>query len=393
MEELLLEYEKEDAFNLKEIEKKYANGEYRNREQVSQSISKFAEALLRCTFLLEDTTLEDSKQDDDAGSEVNAEWLLNLCSQVPSELGKEQLALAVWDASKLEGEGNQQDALFAALGASDEAVTVLFEIVPKLSAIQRNIRRSQLGGGGAQAAAAAMPSFAPPEVLDEAELNRQKLRQEALHAAQVAAIAKAEADAALGPSRFGSTHTISRTSDQKQQKLAQKAAKRAAQAMQRAKAAGAIIDESELLAVNDMGMGAGGLMGHTDADLQALQDSLQPEGSRYYHKEQGLPSGTIREEDDVIGYEKVIIPPPILDKSKLHPRLAIDDILDPDCALAFSGTTTLNPMQSTVYDTAFNRRENMLVCGTLQDDMVLCFRLLDFSPLFIVSCGSTDGSR
>ncbi|CAJ1934944.1 unnamed protein product [Cylindrotheca closterium] len=361
MEELLLEYEKEDAFNLKEIEKKYANGEYRNQQQVSKSISKFADALLRCTFLFEDNN-DAGEEFKEGDSDVNAEWLLNICSQVPSELGNEQLAVAVWDASKLEGEGNQQDALFAALGASEEAVAILFEIVPKLPAIQRNIRRSQLGGNGN---AQASPFFVPPEdILDEAELNRQKLRQEALDAAQVAAITKAEAEAALGPSRFGSTHTIRRTSDMKEQKMAQKAAKRAAQAMQRAKAAGAIIEESELLAVSNAGVvGAGGLMGHTDADLQALQDSLQPEGSRYYHKEEGLPSGTIREDDDVIGYEKVTIPPPILDKSKLHPRLSIDDILDPDCALAFSGTTTLNPMQSTVFDTAFNRRENMLVCA------------------------------
>ena len=49
-------YEKEDTFNLKEIEKKYPNGEHQHQQQFSNSLSKFADALLRCTFLFEDNT-------------------------------------------------------------------------------------------------------------------------------------------------------------------------------------------------------------------------------------------------------------------------------------------------------------------------------------------------
>lgn len=345
MERLLSEFEKEDSYNLK-IEKNYAN-----EQVISLSLVKFAEALRRCSALLE----KDEESKDEDHGEVNAEWLLSLCKSVPSELGVEQLARALWDASHLQGEGNQQEALFAALGASDEAVMALFEIVPKLPQIKQNIDPSQLGGGP--------QILSSNDIIDEEELRRQRLRQEALNAAQVAAIAQAEAAAASGPSRFGSTHTIRRKSEMQEQKLAQKAVKKAAQALQRAKAAGAIIEESELLAVNQMGFGGGGLIGQSADQVKDFQSSLMPEGSRQYHGEPDLPSGTIREDNDVIGYERVTIPPPILDTSKLHPRLNIADILDPDCALAFSGTETLNPMQSTTFDTAFNRRENMLVCG------------------------------
>jgi hypothetical protein len=163
----------------------------------------------------------------------------------------------------------------------------------------------------------------------------------------------------------GSTHSVARKSEIELQKAARKARKRAAQAQQRAKEAGAILEEGDLLTINPEAgtMGQGGLMGRTHDELLALQQSLLPEGSKTYYGEQGLPNGTVREDDDVIGYEKVTIPPPDIDPSKLHARLRIDDIMDDNCAKAFAGTSSLNPMQSTVFDTAFHRRENMLVCA------------------------------
>ena len=109
--------------------------------------------------------------------------------------------------------------------------------------------------------------------------------------------------------------------------------------------------------------GQGGLVGRSPDEITSLQQSLLPEGSRKHYNEKRLPHGTERYDDDVIGYEKVTIPPPKLDPSKLHARLRIDDVLDTDCARAFAGTSSLNPMQSTVFDTAFHRRENMLVCA------------------------------
>jgi hypothetical protein len=325
-------------------------GDY-SHDDVSQAISRFADALRQALPILQQETRDD--EDD----KIDAQWLLRICAKIPSELGPLHLARAVLDASGKNDEGQKQEALFAALGASEEAMEVLFEIAPRLPQIKQNIRLSDLGEDDGQA-----PSF-PMEFMDEEELYRQRLRQETLDAAQAAAITQAEADARMAPSRSGSTHTIARSSDMEAQKMAKKAAKRAAQALQRAKDAGAVIDESELLAVDASVMGRGGLIGSSIDVLRDLQESLLPEGSRKYYTEEGLPSGTIRKDDDIIGYERVIIPPPVSDASKLHARLKIQDILDPVCAKAFAGTASLNPMQSTVFDTAFNRRENMLVCA------------------------------
>jgi hypothetical protein len=345
MEKLLSDFEKYDSYSLN-------LGKHKIDENISSSISRFVHVLRLSKVIFEKKEILNGEGDDN----INAKWLLNLCKQVPSELGLEAMARAVLDASNLSGEGNQQDALFAALGASEEALAVLFEIFPKLPHIKQNVRPSELGGGGLEVGIS-------NDFLDEEELNRQRLLQEAMDTAEIAAITQAEAMEAATPSAFGSTHTIRRASEMREQKRAQKAAKKAAQALQRAKDAGAIIEDSELLSVNEAGVGLGGLMGRSVDEVQALQRSLLPEGSRQYHREDGLPSGTIREDDDIIGFEKVTIPPPILDSSKLHPRLQINDILDDTCARAFSGTQSLNPMQSTVYDTAFNRRENMLVCA------------------------------
>ena len=244
---------------------------------------------------------------------------------------------------------------------------LMFEIAPRLPEIRASVKLSDLMAGNEndneQGNGGATPSSGV--LLDPEEEYRQKLRQEAMDAAQVAAIAKAEADSILGPTASGATHTVIRSSEVEAQKAARKAAKRAEQAMKKAKAAGAILDESELINVDTAAseFGHGGLMMQTEEELRAMQQQLLPEGSRKFYGNDGLPSDTIREFDEKIGFERVIIPPPRLDPSQLHARLKIEDILDPDCARAFAGTTSLNPMQSTVFDTAFHRRENMLVCA------------------------------
>jgi activating signal cointegrator complex subunit 3 len=92
-----------------------------------------------------------------------------------------------------------------------------------------------------------------------------------------------------------------------------------------------------------------------------LQQSLLPDGSRQYYDKRGLPHGTIWEVED--GVEKATIPAAERDESILSARLKIKDILDPASAQAFAGTTSLNPMQSTVFEVAFNSRENVLVCA------------------------------
>ena len=347
MEELLIQFEQENGpGKLEDF----------SGDEVGKALKQFADALRQALPFLQE---EESKEGET--NLINAQWLIDICRKVPSELGPERLARAVWEASTLKDEGRQQEALFEALGASDEAMAVLFEVAPNLSQINRNINPSDLGGASGGEVSLPATTFIDPE-----EQHRQKLRQEAIDAAQVAAIARAEVEALSDPLMMGgATHTITRSSDIKAKKAADKAAKRAAQALQRAKAAGAIIDESDLLSVDNSNnmMGDGGLIGRSTNELRALQESLLPEGSRQYYNSEGLPHGTVREYNDEIGYESVSIPPPQVDKSLLHPRLNIRDILDPACARAFAGTTSLNPMQSTVFDTAFNRRENLLVCA------------------------------
>ena len=344
MDAILKELEREDT-------RKPANLPDFSRDDVASALHRFIDALEEALPLLAD---EEMKEDCLRHDGITIDWLLALVSQIPSELGPPQLARAVWDASHILDEGRKQEALFTALGASDEAMNILFQLAPHLPQIKENISLANLGLMDQE------PS-SPEEMIDEAEHLRRRLRQEALDAAQVAAIAQAEAEAMTQPSGFGSTHTILRSSDFEAQKVAKKAAKRASQAMQRARAAGAFIDESELLAVDGSVMGDGGLMRRSQNELQAIQQSLLPEGSRVRHNDQGLPTGTEREENDEC--EKVTIPPPNLAEADLHPCLRIQDVLDPDCAIAFDGVSTLNPMQSSVFDTAFNRRENMLVCA------------------------------
>lgn len=324
-----------------------------SQDDVSQALARFAEALREALPMLEEESKSDSW--DESPDVINIEWLLSLVEKIPSELGSHQLARAVWEASQIDDESRKQEVLFAALGASEEAMTILFQIAPRLPDIRENISLVDFSDH--------ISPQPPVDIVDEAEQHRQRLRQEALDAAQVAAITQAEADALSAPTGFGSTHTITRSSDVEAQKNAKKAAKRATQALQLAREAGAIIDESDLLAVDESVMGSGGLMRRSQDEIQALRESLLPEGSRMYYNEHGLPNDTEREDNSVIGYEKVTIPPPLVDASKLHPRLRIKDIMDQDCAIAFSGVDSLNPMQSAVFETAFNRRDNMLVCA------------------------------
>jgi hypothetical protein len=324
-----------------------------SRDDVSQALHRFIEALRDALPLLDDG---ETKEEPSRDNSINIDWLLALVSQIPSDLGLQQLARAVWDASHLGHEGSMQEALFEVLGASDEAINVLSQIVPNLQQIKENITPADLD------VAYHEPS-ASEATIDEEELRRRRLREEALDAAQVALIAQAEAEALTGPSRFGSTHSVARSSDLEAQKLAKKAAKRAAQALKKARDAGALIEESELLAVDGSVMGDGGLIRRSTDDLRELQQSLLPQGTRKRYNEVGLPDGTMWETDEKIGFEKVTIPPPNLAEADLHPCLRIHDIMDPDCAIAFDGVDSLNPMQSAVFDTAFNRRENMLVCA------------------------------
>jgi activating signal cointegrator complex subunit 3 len=340
MEQALLKLEQERTFEPPKLSQVQWN-------EVSRASQALAEALRQVL-----AAGGEQKSDD-----IGVEWLVDLLQTVPSELGHVHLARAIWSAAQLEDEAQQQAALFDALG--EGGMDLIFQIAEHLPEISR-IRESTLPNGeGASSAATTLSTY-----VDVEEERRQYLLEEARNAAQVAALAQAEADLADQNGGAGrGTHTVSRKSDLQAQKAAKKAAKKAEQALQAAKDAGAIVDDEDWISLSQSSnaMGSGGLMGQTTEQLQQLQQSLLPEGSRQYYDKQGLPDGTEREYGE--GYEMVTIPAILRDESKLHRRLAISEILDNECAKAFKGTTTLNPMQSTVFETAFNSRDNMLVCA------------------------------
>jgi hypothetical protein len=213
-------------------------------------------------------------------------------------------------------------------------------------------------------------------LIDIEEERRQFLLREAMDAAQVAAVAQAEVDAVLGvvdrsgvgaPHAAVSTHTIVRSSERQLIKLAEKAAKRAAVALQRAKDAGAIVDEANLLSLDATAtsLGPGGLRHRTHDEIGYLQQSLLPDGSRQYYDQRGLPKGAIREE--IGDMERVVIPAAKLDDLHLPPRLRIRDVItDPTIARAFDGTDSLNPMQSSTFQVAYHTRDNMMVCAPVR---------------------------
>lgn len=321
--------------------------------EVAESLQKVVEALRKSLPLLDPghRAAVDQPQ-----STVSVDWLLAVCSKVPSQLGVEHLAKAVVDASHLPSETQQQAALFDALGASEAAMEVLFEIASNLNEIRQKIKMSDIALEEQKVNSSEFDDV----IVDPEERRRQMLRQEALDAAQVAALAKEEADALSPSTSSGVTHTVTRASGMEAQKNAQKAAKRAAQALKKAKEAGAIVDEKELMAVDTGQIGGGGMMGMSQDQVWELQKSLLPEGSREYYDQQGLPKGTTRVHEGNL--ERVIIPPTRRDQMDLPQRLKIRDIMDRTASVAFSGTESLNPMQSTVFETAFHTRQNMLIC-------------------------------
>ena len=183
----------------------------------------------------------------------------------------------------------------------------------------------------------------------------------------------------IGPAGSG-THTVQRKSDREAEKLYKKAVKQAAIAIEKAREAGALTDSDTKILVAlkdgtevdisklddyeyDMWQNNRGLEGMDERQIQLMKADLAPEGTKVYDDslKKGLPRGAIREIKE--GYEQVIIPAPVLDRSKLPERIVLDDVLGVDERKAFAGTTSLNPMQSTVFDAAYCSRENLLICA------------------------------
>ena len=321
-----------------------------------------------------------------AGGETNqlSAWLYDQLSTLPSaHLSTLELAQLVSSACASSGGDDQmQAALFDTLGESERAMELLFDIVPRAKEIGRLVTEEsirevamergdlprtassasfgQLGGGGAAAGG-------------DIEAERlELLRQEAIEAANEAAFAQAAAGGMAGPGSAHATHSVVRESDRHAQKLAKKAVKRAAMALKAAKDAGAIVDENEINQLvlggqaqldyeAEWGQHTAGLDGMSGPEMRQMLMNLAPEGTKEYFQKKTLPSGTEREYGD--GYEVVTIPPPRLDPAALPPRIVLADVMPKSHRKAFAGTTSLNPMQSQVFDTAYNTQENILVCA------------------------------
>ncbi len=330
-------------------------------------------------------------------------WLYNLCQTIPSPLGSTKLlASAILSACQEHEDEKLQNALFDTLGESERAMEALFEIAPKAMDIKMNCNENELiaidkevhgvnlgsttdenrSGDVDDDFTTMMTNSSAASIIDPEQERLDVLRRKAMEAAQYAALTKAEADAIAGPSfNTGTTttgaattitHAISRTSDKEIMKNAKRAAKVAAKAMAAAKKAGAIVDDDEILArgYNMSTLAAEEVYGNMDPiglhkmdaqEFQNFQSTLLPTGSRQYYEQKGLPSGTEREVCD--GFEKVTIPAKVLKPEQKRSRIVISDVMSRTEANAFAGTTSLNPMQSTVFDAAFNTNENLLICA------------------------------
>jgi DEAD/DEAH box helicase len=338
--------------------------------QDRDAASHLASALKRLVQALE--TLSDSVQSSTVTSLIDPSqvltWLWETCTHLHETavvpLEPASLIISVWEASQLANPDQQQAALFDLLGASDESIQVLMDLTPQLTQISKipldTILSKSKNGATNESASL---SYKHEQEMENLQYQ-EKLWQEAMDAAQVASIMRAEIDSRQSTFTTGATHTVHRASDKKALKEVEKAERRAQQALKRAKEeGGGGADTSEWMMRIDQAatIGSGGLANKA-VDLAALQASLLPEGSRqYYNQNRTLPKGAIVEERGNI--RKVILPPAAVDQSTLHRRLPVTEVMDPLCAKAFAGSESLNPMQSTVFDVAYNHRDNMLVCA------------------------------
>ena len=325
--------------------------------------------------------------DVDAGKDEDtfetAHWLYETCARVSTPLPPMQFASSVLSAIKSSGgdEGMMQGTLFELFGEGESNIELLFEVMGRAAEIGR-VSEDELalaGGGDApqDAAASGGGGAAGERIL--------RLRAEAYEAAELAAALRADGP---GSGRYASrgTHSVTRASDREAEKNSKKATKRALTAFHEARKEGALTESDEVflgaqLGVKDGGGSAAerrlrdeeamlygmsrGLDGMDAHQIQGMRSNLAAEGTREYNdmNSRGLPKGTEREVCS--GYEKVVIPAPVRDKSLLRSRIDLDEAMgaDSDERAAFEGTKSLNPMQSAVFESAFTTRENLLVCA------------------------------
>lgn len=413
MEEALLSLEKKRKNNVA-ISQNNTFFHGKNQENISKACQLFAKALHEYCRILTKNSVDvvvptssniegDSSQKDSLTKQATStennyssttSWLYTLCQTIPNPLDTKSLASAILSACQNDDEMQIQAALFDTLGEGERAMEVLFEIVPKAKEIKTYVSEKQLtlidnenngidntsGFDGVDSLSAMMNNATS---IDPEQESLDLLRRKAMEAAEYAALIKAEADAITRSSynASNSTHTISRTSDKEIIKNAKRAAKAASKAMAVAKEAGAIVDEDEVLArgYNMSILAAEEVYGNMDTvglhkmdaqEFQKFQSNLLPTGTRQFYEQKGLPNGTEHEVCD--GYEKVTIPAKVLKPEQKRSRIVISDVMNRTEAKAFSGTTSLNPMQSTVFEAAFNSNENLLICAPTGAGKIVC---------------------
>jgi hypothetical protein len=365
MEAILRELDKEDASEAKSE----LNAELQNAlRALSEACNGVAAELGSAAAASSAAVQESADVSNVINNVIDATWLVKQCSRVESPLGLDVLAHSVLEAAELQDEASQQMTLFELFG--DDSIEVLMEIIPQLATIRTSIAKADLDAAINMLSQGRGLSRQPQSQADVEMERRQLLLDLAIEAAHVAAVAEAQVHHLRHPS-IGGTHTVSRTSDKKLLKEADKAAKKSAQARQRAIDAGAMIDDTtNLLSLDPSAVlehGPGGLMslfspesGLSAQDIYAnLQEQLAPEGTREYHERLGLPRGAIRETTED-GLMKVLIPAVQRNEELLPRRLPLADILDPEALPVFRGTLSLNAMQSVVFPAAYHRRDNLV---------------------------------
>jgi Rad3-related DNA helicase len=396
---------------------------YDEAGEEKRSITRVESLVTFCHLLRHFASLREARQrnkkTDDAHADVSAStasatatWLYELCTdKVSSPMPPLQFSLAILSAitSPDGDESKMQSSLFELFGEGEQNIEALFEVMGRTVDIVKFVTPDMLhavakskgendtsASAAAGAAAVTMASSSTPSMMaatTDHENKLQQLRSEAYAAVDVASALRPEQnnnDTLQNNNISRGTHSVTRTSDKEAEKTYKRAMKQAATAIKKARDAGALTESDELILqlnpannntaalmeqmmlrneeamlYSSNGDHVRGLDGMTPQQIEYMKRSLLPEGTREYNDShnRGLPRGSIREIKE--GYEKVIIPAPIIDKSTARLRINLDEVMgsESDERMAFEGCDTLNPMQSAVFETAYNTRENLLICA------------------------------
>jgi len=381
-----------------------------NNDNNESSFVSFTNAL-RQFVLTDDTSATATSSASTAVSSSNnnnkddtAKWLYNTCSKLPTPLPPLQFTIETLSAINQSDESKMQSTLFELFGEGEKSIEILFEIIGKADEIRKNVTVNLLkqvaecvDGNVATNGNAGGGSSTQQQQHD----RLFQLRSDAYESTNLAVAIRTEQQhqQSSGYTSRG-THSITRKSDKEAEKTYKRIIKQAITAVNVAREAGALTESDDLFLVSQLPSVANsksngntngnncrggmeqmlrneeallynsnnhtrGLDGMSSEQIQSMKYNLAPEGTKQYNDSstRGLPKGTERIYEK--HYEKVIIPAPVREKSLLRSRINLDEVLGEgtDERLAFGGVKSLNPMQSTVFDSAYRSRENLLICA------------------------------